>query len=135
MVSTSPLISKSYQSFGDCTEHTNYNWYHIIIVIIIIISSSSSSSSIVISLLRVFHTSVSKWFFTGVRVTASLIKSLGLFLVFWPISTILLFGWSPLVLLFPSPPVPLPILWWLYRVLQLQLVSPSPSCSIGFSVL
>ena len=37
--------------------------------------------------------------------------------------------WSPLVLLFPSPPVPLPTVWWLYWVYQLQLVSPSPSYS------
>ena len=38
---------------------------------------------------RVFHTSVSRWFLTGVWVTASLLKSPGLFSVFWPISTIL----------------------------------------------
>ena len=40
------------------------------------------------------------------------------------------FGWSPLVLLFSSPSVPVPIFWWLYWAHQLQLVSPSPSCSI-----
>ena len=32
MVSTRVFISKSsspcYQTFGDCTERTNYNWYH-----------------------------------------------------------------------------------------------------------
>ena len=38
------------------------------------------------------------------------VSSPRLFSVFWPISTILWFGLSPLVLLFPSPPVPLPIL-------------------------
>ena len=38
----------------------------------------------------------------------------------------LYFGWSPLV------QVPVPILWWLYRAHQLQLVSPSLSCSIVF---
>ena len=37
---------------------------------------------------------------------------------------------APLFLLFPSPPAPLLIFWWLYWVHQLQLVSPSPSCSI-----
>ena len=31
-----------------------------------------------------------------------------------------------------SPPVPIPILWWLYRARQLQLISPSVSCSICF---
>ena len=52
--------------------------------------------------LRVFHISVSWLSFTGVWVTASLFKSPGLFSVFWPISIIQLFQWSPLVLLFPS---------------------------------
>ena len=37
--------------------------------------------------------------------------------------------------LFPSPPVLVPILWELYQAHQLQLVSPSLSCSRGFSVL
>ena len=46
--------------------------------------------------------------------TASHQKFPGLFPVFWPISTILLFGGSPLELLFPSPPVSVPILWLLY---------------------
>ena len=63
--------------------------------------------------LRVLHICVSWWFSTEVWGTASL-KSRGFFLVFWPNSTTLLFGWSSFVLLFPSPPVPAPILWWLY---------------------
>ena len=46
---------------------------------------------------RVFHISVSWWFFTGVSVTASLLWSPGLFTVFWPSSIMLSFGWSPLV--------------------------------------
>ena len=62
------------------------------------------------SLIRTFHISDSRWFFTGVRVTASLLKSSGLFLVFWPFSVMLSFGWSPLVRQLPSPPVPLVIL-------------------------
>ena len=37
-------------------------------------------------LLWVFHISVSWWFFTGVWVTESLLKSPGLFSVFWPFS-------------------------------------------------
>ena len=32
------------------------------------------------------------------------------------------FGWSPLILLFPSPPVSSPILWWLYQEHHLELV-------------
>ena len=71
-------------------------------------------------------------FFTGVWVIAGLLKSPGLFSFFWPISTILLFGWSPLVLLFLNPPVPEVILCWAYQEHQLQLVSLSLSCSIVF---
>ena len=37
---------------------------------------------------RVFHISVSRWSFTEVWVTSSLLKSPGLFSVFWSISTI-----------------------------------------------
>ena len=48
------------------------------------------------SLTRAFHISDSRWFFTEVWVTASLLKSPGLFLVFWQFSTMLSFGWSPL---------------------------------------
>ena len=61
-------------------------------------------SFIICSPLRVFHTSDSWWFLTGVWVT-SFLKSPGLFSVFWPISIMQQFGWSPLVLLFLSPPV------------------------------
>ena len=41
--------------------------------------------------LKVFHISVSWWSSTGVWVTASLLKSPGLFSVFWPISINLVF--------------------------------------------
>ena len=74
------------------------------------------------TLLRVFHTSIIWLFSTGVWVTVSLLKSAGLFLVFWQIITMLQFGWFPLILLFPSPLVPIPIFWWLYQLHQLQLV-------------
>ena len=74
------------------------------------------------TLLRVSHTSVSWWFFTAVRVTASLLKFVELFSVFWPISTILLFGQSPLVLLFPSPPV------------HLGTIPSAPSAPITLSI-
>ena len=55
--------------------------YLLIIIIIIIIYS-----------FRVFHISISWWFFTGVSVTTSLLKSPGLFSVFWPFSVMLSFG-------------------------------------------
>ena len=61
------------------------------------------------SLIRAFHISNSRWFFTEVWVTASLLKSPGLFLVFCPFSIMLSFGWSPLVRQLPSPLVPLVI--------------------------
>ena len=73
-----------------------------------------------------FHTSVRWWFSTRVRVTASRPKSPGLFSVLWPISILLLFGWSLLVLLLPSPPVFVPILWWLYRALTRALADGFP---------
>ena len=44
------------------------------------------------SLIRDFHISISRWFFTRVWVMASLLKSPGLFLVFWPFSIMLSFG-------------------------------------------
>ena len=45
-----------------------------------------------------FHTSVSWLFSTPVLMTPSLLKSPGLFSVFWPFSIMLNFGWSPLIL-------------------------------------
>ena len=86
-----------------------------------------------ISLWRVFHSKVSWWFLTGVWVEASLLKFSRPFSVFCLILTILQFEWSLLVLLFPNPPVPVLVLWWLYQGYQLQLVSSSLSCSIVFS--
>ena len=59
---------------------------------------------------KVFHISVSWWLFTGVWVTASLLKSPGLFSVFWPSSIMMSFGWFPLVCQLPNPPGPLIIL-------------------------
>ena len=48
-----------------------------------------ANSIIIIYFSRVFHISISWWFFTGVWVTASLLKSPGLVSVFWPISIML----------------------------------------------
>ena len=83
---------------------TFWGCFIIIIIIIIIIYS-----------LRVFYISFSWWSFTGVWVTACLLRCSGFFSVFWPFSIMLYFGLSPLVLLPSSPPVPLIILWWLYQ--------------------
>ena len=55
-----------------------------------------------------------------------------LFSVFWVILVMLLSGWSLLFFYFSSFPVSVPILWGLFQVHQLQLVSLSPSCSIDF---
>ena len=79
-----------------------------------------------------FFTSISWWISIEVWETTSFLKSPRLFSVFWPTSTMLLFRWSPLVLLFPSPPVSLSVLGLLYRERQLQLVSPSLSSSLVF---
>ena len=45
--------------------------------------------------LRVFHISFSWWSFTGVRVTASLLKFPGLFSVFWPFSVVWMVSTRP----------------------------------------
>ena len=60
-------------------------------------------------------------FLTGVWVTTNLLKSPGLFSVFYPLLTMQKFGWSPPVFIFPRPPVLVPVIWWLYQVHQLQL--------------
>ena len=57
--------------------------------------------------LRVFHITISWWFFTGVWMTASHLNSPGLLSVFWSFTTLLYFGWSSLVIQLSSPPVPL----------------------------
>ena len=54
----------------------------------------------------VFHISISQWSFTGVSVTASHLKSPGLFSVFWPFSIMLSFGWFPFGRQLSSPPNP-----------------------------
>ena len=59
--------------------------------------------------------SFKSFFYTSVWVTTSLLKSPGFFSVFWLISIMQKFEWSPLFLLFPSPLVPLLILWCLPR--------------------
>ena len=84
--------------------------------------------------MRVFHVSFCWWFFIGIWLTKSLQKSTGLFSVFWPISIMQHFRRSPLVILFPNPPVLVSILWWLYQEHQLQWVWQSLSCSIVFSM-
>ena len=68
--------------------------YQIIITIIIVYSFT------------VFRISVSRWSFHRVWETVNLFKSPGLYSVFWPFSTMLLFGWTPLVLQLPSPSIP-----------------------------
>ena len=52
----------------------------------------TSSDVIIIYSFRVFHISVSWWFFTGLLETASLLKSPGLVSRFWPFSAMLSFG-------------------------------------------
>ena len=64
--------------------------------------------------LRVFH--------TGVWITIRLLKSPGLFSVFWPILKIQLFGWSQLVLLFLTLPDPVRSPWGPFQAHKLQLI-------------
>ena len=76
-----------------------YDYIHKVKEIIIII--------IIIYHFRVFHISISWRIFTGGWVTASFLKSPGLFSVCWPSSLMLSFGWSPLVRQLSNPPGPL----------------------------
>ena len=73
-----------------------HNLHRLFCCILSIYHSSSSSSSYYYYYyyyyyysLRVFHISFSWWSFTGVWVTTSLLKSPGLFSVFWPFSVML----------------------------------------------
>ena len=52
--------------------------------------------------------------------------------LFWPISTMLLFEWSPVAFRFPTFQVPFPSLMGPFQVRLIWLVSPSPS---GFTAL
>ena len=70
--------------------------------------------------------------FTGVWVSASLLKSPELFWVSWPISTMLYSGWSWLFLRFPIVPLLFSSLWGPFQVYELKLVSLSPSSSTAF---
>ena len=70
-----PLPTEAY-IYAACIP-AGETYFHIAIIIIIII---------IIYFMRAFHISVSWWSFTRVWVTASLLKSPGLFSVFWPIS-------------------------------------------------
>ena len=110
-------------SFSFC-QHISFCWvltifgFNIIIMIITNNNNDNNNNSYYYyyyyyyyyTFIRAFYISVSRWFFIGVWVTASLLKSPGLFLVFWPFSIMLSFGWSPLVRQLPSPLVPLVIL-------------------------
>ena len=78
-------------------------------------------------LIKVFHISISWWFFTGVWVTASLLKSPGLFSVFWPFSVMMSFGESLPFRQLPSPPGFVIILSLLSQKNQTQLVQSSLS--------
>ena len=85
--------------------------------------------------MRVFHTSVSWRSFTGVGITASLLRSPGPFSVFWSILAMLYFRWSPLVFRSQDLPTPLLSLWGSLQARQLLLVSLRASCPITFLIL
>ena len=68
------------------------------------------------------------WSSTGVWVTASFRRYPGLFLEFWTITTMVEYRRSWFVLQFPS-------FWWPFKGRQLQLVSPTSSCSTAVLTL
>ena len=114
MVSIRPLISKSSSPFNNSLVTLP-----LLLLLLLLLYS-----------LRVFQTSVSWWSFTGVWVTACLLRIPAFFTEFRPISIMLWFGWCRVFVWFPillvfsfSNP------WRLFQVHQLQMVSPSPSYS------
>ena len=106
----------------DCTKSTNYNCIIVTcmshsffnslakVKVLIFLFPFFQFCFIIIYSFRVFHITVSWWFFTGVRMNASLLKSPGLVSGFWPFSAMLSFGYSLPVSQLPSPPGPLIIL-------------------------
>ena len=84
------VFSYVFQSFGDCSKCNNYNWYHRLFHVPYFFHFYSKFYYYL--LIRAFQISINRWFFTGVWVTASLLKSPGLFSVFWPFSIMLSFG-------------------------------------------
>ena len=108
--------------------------YHLSIVSDFSCSLNSIIHYYYIPLLRVYHTNISDGFsldFEWQQVSSSL----GLFSIFWPVLIMLSFGWFPFIQFISSPPVPVPSLWWLFRVHHLHLLTLWRSCAIAFSVL
>ena len=108
----SVCMSKSHRSFCVSFSRTDARLciYYLFVGSNLNSCTASSGHYHYYSLIRTFYISVSRWFFTGVWVTASLLKFPGLFLVFWPFSIMLSFGCSPLVRQLLSPSVPLIVL-------------------------
>ena len=94
-----------YKSFS-LYHHITYSWYSIA-SLSIFASKYLALMVLLFLLISVFHISVNWWSFTRVRMTASLLKSPGLFSVFWTFSIMLLFGWSPFGRQLPNLPGPL----------------------------
>ena len=111
MVSTRPLISKSFNPLVTVRRLPTLIGITITFMFhIFSILCQGWCIIIIIYSFRVFHISVSWRYFTGVWVTAILLKSPGFFSVFWSFSIRLSFGWCPLVRQLPSHPFPLIIL-------------------------
>ena len=108
-----------------CMFHSFFNPLKKVEVLIIII--------IIIYSFRVFYTSVSWWFSTGVWVTPSLLKSPGLFWVFKQISTMLLPGWPRFFHWFPIPRDPSPSPWSFFKRISSKWYYLHPHIPFFFS--
>ena len=109
-------ISLSYFfSFSSLRNQTSYYYYYYY------------------SLIRAFHISVNRWFFTGVWVTVSLLNSRTL-LSIWPFSLMLSFGWSPLVRQIPSPLVSFYYYYYYYCSSRSSSSRSSSSCLAWFLI-
>ena len=115
-----------FHSFFSFLARSRYLYFSGFFKIVILWSAWMAKSTIIIIIyLMVFHRSLSD--------NKSLQVSWTLFGILTDLNNAVV--WSPFVLLFLSPPVAVPIFWWLYRARQLLLGSPSLLCSTVFIII
>ena len=89
------IVTFMFHSFFNSLPRSRYLSFFSYAFSFILWSAETAKSTIIIIIIysfRAFHISVSWWSFTGVWVTASLLKSPGLVSGFWPFLAMLSFG-------------------------------------------
>ena len=82
------IVTSMFHSFFNSLARSRYLSFFSLSFRFILWSAGTAKSTILQYSLRVFYISFRWWFFTGVWVMASLLKSPGRFSVFWPFSII-----------------------------------------------